>query len=221
MKSGPSSSEAEPEPELLDPETETKPKVHELPATTATTTHETITISLPTPPSSAAIRNLQSITDAEIHALAEKFSTLVPEGTFSLAQIQGYMLMKKADPRGAVEDVAQWVEKQMEERKKLEEMKAKKKQKAKERAEAARKRAAEMAAKGKAPSMLDGHGEDSEAPRDRDESESVADEVNETPQGTSKAVVVNGIKTSASATETFESAISEGSRSGDEPAVAL
>jgi hypothetical protein len=208
-----SSSQQGAESEKLDPEEASKSKTHTLP-TTETTTHESITISLPTPPSSASLRNIASLSAEEIHALAEQFSSIVPEGTFSLAQIQGYMLMKKADPHGAVEDAADWVEKQMEERRKLEELKAKRKQKAKERAEAARKRAAEMAAKAKVEA--DG-GAETQSEAGGDESDDAKEEDTD-----EKEPRINGMKESAatSVAETYETAAS-GQVSEDESPVAL
>ena len=215
-KSQPSTSRIEePEPEPFDPEPIPKPKT--LPATT-TSTHDSVTISLPTPPSSAP-RHQQHHTPAEINALAEIFTSNVPEGTFSLAQLQGYMLTKKADPKGAAEDIGKWIEAQLEEKRKLEELKAKKRQKAKERAEAAKKKAAERAAKdaeqGENESKKEGSQTDSEEMGgDEDAGDVVV--VNgdaATSKEATPSTAVNGIKStvSASATETFVSA----SESGD------
>lgn len=44
----------------------------------------------------------------KIEELAVKFADLLPEGCFSPAEIQGYLLMKKTDPEGALRDAARW-----------------------------------------------------------------------------------------------------------------
>lgn len=50
------------------------------------------------------------LTEIELKALAEKFSTELPVGRLSLAAIQGYLLRFKHDPRYAVENAASWAE---------------------------------------------------------------------------------------------------------------
>lgn len=43
-------------------------------------------------------------TRLEIKQLASQFASLVPEDRLSMAQIQGYLLNYKTDPRGAVDN---------------------------------------------------------------------------------------------------------------------
>ena len=75
---------------------------------------------------------------SEVYELASAFSKAIPAHTFALAQVQGYLLTKKCEPRGAVRDAEKWVEEQMNERKRIEELKEKKKARRRERAAARR-----------------------------------------------------------------------------------
>ena len=86
----------------------------------------------------------EPLSQDEVHELAQRFSDAITEETFSLAQIQGYLLTKKVQPRGAVDDAAEWVKTQIEEKKKLEELKEEKKQKHRE-AQAAKQAAMRVA----------------------------------------------------------------------------
>ncbi|KAL5518422.1 BAT2_1 [Sanghuangporus vaninii] len=79
----------------------------------------------------------------EVHELARRFAEAIPEDTFSLAQIQGYLLTKKVQPRGAAGGAAEWVKNRTEEKRKLEELKEKKRQKRRE-TQAARQAAAKF-----------------------------------------------------------------------------
>ena len=63
----------------------------------------------------------------EVDELSVKFADQIPEDTFSLAQVQGFLLTKKMDARGAAEHVSQWVREQLEERQKIKDLKEKKK----------------------------------------------------------------------------------------------
>ncbi|KAL7412864.1 hypothetical protein BDY24DRAFT_415818 [Mrakia frigida] len=47
-----------------------------------------------------------------VEELSKEFGTAVPEGTFSTASLQGYLLKWKDDPQGAVEAAAGWVNEQ-------------------------------------------------------------------------------------------------------------
>ncbi|KAJ7208134.1 P-loop containing nucleoside triphosphate hydrolase protein, partial [Mycena rebaudengoi] len=59
---------------------------------------------------------------ADLERHAAEFAALIPNETYSIAQIQGYLLTKKHDPAGAVEDAQEWlVAQQMERRALLEE----------------------------------------------------------------------------------------------------
>ena len=79
----------------------------------------------------------------DIHSLAEEFAGRIPEAMFSLAQIQGFLLTKKTDPKGSVTEAETWVAKQIAEKRRIEELKEKKLQKRREAAEKARKVAEE------------------------------------------------------------------------------
>ena len=46
---------------------------------------------------------------SKIGELAEEFALILPEGKFSFAAIQGYLLQYKQDPRAAVTNAAAWV----------------------------------------------------------------------------------------------------------------
>jgi hypothetical protein len=61
---------------------------------------------------SAFIRHTKS----DIERLATEFAASMPPDTYSIAQIQGYLLRKKRDPLGAAKDVGEWLEEQEDER---------------------------------------------------------------------------------------------------------
>jgi chaperone BCS1 len=44
----------------------------------------------------------------ELCGLADRFSSALPEGKFSLAAIQGFLLQYKEDPNKACEEVEDW-----------------------------------------------------------------------------------------------------------------
>lgn len=80
------------------------------------------------------------LSDEEIQALSETFGDRIPEHTFSIAQVQGYLLTKKADAKGAVEHVTQWVQDQLDERQKIKDLKEKKKRRQEKRAQEKKER---------------------------------------------------------------------------------
>ena len=86
----------------------------------------------------------EPLSQDEVYELARRFAEVIPEETFSLAQIQGYLLTKKVQPRGAVDGAAEWARTQIEEKKKLEELKEEKTQKRRE-AQAAKRAAMRVA----------------------------------------------------------------------------
>ncbi|KAF9882989.1 hypothetical protein FE257_004359 [Aspergillus nanangensis] len=51
----------------------------------------------------------QRLSQEAIDALGEEFATNIPEGEFTAAEIQGYLLHYKTDPERAVEEVEKWV----------------------------------------------------------------------------------------------------------------
>ncbi|KAA8620070.1 mitochondrial chaperone bcs1 [Pyrenophora tritici-repentis] len=53
-----------------------------------------------------------------LNAMAKQFAESLPEDTFSPAEIQGYLLMRKTDPEGALSGVQEWKEALMEAKKK-------------------------------------------------------------------------------------------------------
>lgn len=46
----------------------------------------------------------------ELQAIARKFAEIIPDGYFSPAELQGFLLKRKKDPRKAVEEAGPWVE---------------------------------------------------------------------------------------------------------------
>ncbi|KAG8946876.1 hypothetical protein FRC04_011303 [Tulasnella sp. 424] len=70
-------------------------------------------------------------TAAEIAELAKQFADKVPEGRYSIAQLQGYLLSSKRNPHGAVKSIHEWV---AEREKEQAEKDARLKKKAEERA---------------------------------------------------------------------------------------
>ena len=48
--------------------------------------------------------------EAKIFELSTKFATVIPPDTFSPAEIQGFLLKRKKDPRKALVEVEKWVE---------------------------------------------------------------------------------------------------------------
>ncbi|KAJ7186179.1 hypothetical protein C8R46DRAFT_1208258 [Mycena filopes] len=101
------------------------------------------------PSASASIFPPYTETELDAHAVA--FAAAIPPFTYSIAQIQGYLLTKKRNPAGAVEGAARWLEAQREEKRALMEMKQKRKAERARRLKAARDRreAAAAAAKEK------------------------------------------------------------------------
>jgi chaperone BCS1 len=50
------------------------------------------------------------ISESELHEIAQKFAHQIPNDMFSPAEIQGFLLKRKKDPRRALEEVGVWVE---------------------------------------------------------------------------------------------------------------
>lgn len=53
---------------------------------------------------------LDGITAEELKAISEEFGRRIPEGVFSPAEIQGFLLKRKKVPRRALDEVSEWVE---------------------------------------------------------------------------------------------------------------
>ncbi len=47
---------------------------------------------------------------AEIQKLAEAFAAEIPDGRFSAAEIQGFLIGHRKDPKEAVDSIRSWVE---------------------------------------------------------------------------------------------------------------
>ncbi|KAJ4175520.1 hypothetical protein NW767_015758 [Fusarium falciforme] len=47
--------------------------------------------------------------EEELSSLSEEFGKLIPEEVFSPAEIQGFLLKRKDDPRKALAEVADWI----------------------------------------------------------------------------------------------------------------
>lgn len=63
------------------------------------------------------------VLDDAIIAMADRFADIVPEDTFSLAQVQGFLLTKKHDLCGAVTDAQEWVDAELAEKRRIQEIK--------------------------------------------------------------------------------------------------
>jgi hypothetical protein len=63
----------------------------------------------------------------ELDTLAGEFATQTPNETYSVAELQGYLLNYKWDPQGAVGGMPQWIKEQREEKARIEEAKNKRK----------------------------------------------------------------------------------------------
>ncbi|KAF4462811.1 mitochondrial chaperone BCS1 [Fusarium albosuccineum] len=59
----------------------------------------------------------QSFSNEDLWGISEKFGSLIPEDTFSPAEIQGFLLKRKKSPREAVDDAAGWIEAAMKQKK--------------------------------------------------------------------------------------------------------
>ncbi len=60
------------------------------------------------------------VTEERLEELATNFATALPEGEYSPADLQDYLLVHKKDPEKAVADIVPWMEKMQEERRKKE-----------------------------------------------------------------------------------------------------
>lgn len=61
----------------------------------------------------------------ELHRLAEEFGAAIPEGKFSAAALQGFLLLWKSDPLGAVSAVHEFVANEEKQEKEQEEARRK------------------------------------------------------------------------------------------------
>ncbi|EPQ28082.1 uncharacterized protein PFL1_04409 [Pseudozyma flocculosa PF-1] len=63
-------------------------------------------------PASSSSSDEGALDHAKLRELAARFVAQVPEGELSLAAIQGFLLLHKEDPHGAVDNVAAWLREQ-------------------------------------------------------------------------------------------------------------
>lgn len=101
----------------------------------------------PTAEMSAAMRRKLArpfVSAEELDKLAVRFAEIAPANTYSVAQLQGYLLNKKWDPLGAVEGLAGWFQ-AMEDEKALVEAARLRKLEAAKRKYVANKKAEESA----------------------------------------------------------------------------
>ncbi|KAF3155053.1 hypothetical protein TWF225_008368 [Orbilia oligospora] len=65
----------------------------------------------------------------EIEELAKEFAAMVPEGTFTPAEVQNFLLPRKRDPRLAIKELREWLDIQLDNIKKSEEKEKRKRAK--------------------------------------------------------------------------------------------
>ncbi|EPS45351.1 hypothetical protein H072_554 [Dactylellina haptotyla CBS 200.50] len=65
----------------------------------------------------------------EVEELAKEFAEVVPENTFTPAEVQNFLLPRKHDPKLAVQEIKEWLEVQLDNLKKAEEKEKKKRTK--------------------------------------------------------------------------------------------
>ncbi|KAK4680258.1 hypothetical protein QC764_211510 [Podospora pseudoanserina] len=63
------------------------------------------------------IDDLKPITPEELDKIAQGFASKIPEGQFSPAELQGFLLKRKREPRRALREVGVWVEGTLEQKK--------------------------------------------------------------------------------------------------------
>ncbi len=110
---------------------------------------------LPAPPVFFGNRHVgraPKLSRRKVDKLAMSFSDIIPERQFSMATLQGYLMMHKTNPFVAVAGAKDWVEKELNDRNKREKEKkekAEQEKKAKQEKEAKEKEAKEKEAKEK------------------------------------------------------------------------
>ncbi|KAF7297731.1 hypothetical protein MKEN_01396700 [Mycena kentingensis (nom. inval.)] len=108
---------------------------------------------LPPPPAPeilAAHAGLRPLDGKTLALLAKKFADAIPEGEFSVAALQGYLLKNKSRPEAAAVEAPAWVEAEREMRERLMRERAAREVREKEEREKRRKASAEKKAKEKA-----------------------------------------------------------------------
>jgi mitochondrial chaperone BCS1 len=82
------------------------------------TENENLPAPPPTPPIEATVNGVvkdgkggkEEWTEEELIDIAKKFAAQVPDAVFSPAEIQGFLLKRKMEPRRALDEVGSWVE---------------------------------------------------------------------------------------------------------------
>jgi len=65
-----------------------------------------------------ADKEIDELKEGELEKIAKQFAAKIPDDTFSPAEIQGFLLKRKKDPKKALAEVDTWVESMEEQRKK-------------------------------------------------------------------------------------------------------
>ena len=65
----------------------------------------------------AADKEIDELKEGELEDIASAFADMVPDDEFSPAEIQGFLLKRKKDPRKALLEVDMWVQGMMEQKK--------------------------------------------------------------------------------------------------------
>jgi len=66
----------------------------------------------------AADKEIDELKEGELKKIAAAFADRVPDDEFSPAEIQGFLLKRKKDPKKALQEVDSWVESMMEQKRK-------------------------------------------------------------------------------------------------------
>lgn len=88
-------------------------------SSTAKTTSHQISDGYPPEKNQIAVQTKskrEELTPAQLSEVAARFAADIPDGVFSPAEIQGFLLKRKTEPRKAAEEVTEWV-KEMQEKK--------------------------------------------------------------------------------------------------------
>ncbi|OAA61162.1 bcs1-like protein [Niveomyces insectorum RCEF 264] len=158
-----------------------------------------------------------------LDTLAKQFSAVVPELTFSPAELQGFLLKHKRDPAGAVAGVADWVAETQVAKDKADKRQARKKEKQKAKEEKkkqkeADRKAAKAAKKARAKADKENDEDESEEEDDEEDNERKVKSKGQKKKTTMAAAkkAKKGKKKSASKTLKAKKSAAEGDASSDE-----
>lgn len=79
------------------------------PAFSINTTQKPI-LTPPATPNTKAVVGIDGLEDEELSQIATEFASKIPDGMCSPAEIQGFLLKRKKDPKKAAREVENWVE---------------------------------------------------------------------------------------------------------------